>query len=112
MAEIVLHDPLFEVHGKLSKKNGRVEYMQRRDSGVRYTSMKKEMTRREKQARKAQATENQLNVQKKFAAVAKATRTRMADSSKMAADLAAFKKQSKYSTLYGYIFADEYQKTE
>lgn len=36
----------------------------------------------------------------------------MADSSKMAADLAAFKKQSKYSTLYGYIFADEYQKTE
>ena len=86
--------------------------MQRRDSGVRYTSMKKEMTHREKQVRKTQATESQLNVRKKFTTAAKAARTRMADASKMAADLAAFKKQSQYPTLYGYIFADEYQKIE
>lgn len=48
MGEFTLHDPFNELHGKLSKKNGRVEYMYRRGTDCRYTSMKRQLTRREK----------------------------------------------------------------
>ena len=49
-------------------------------------------------------TEKELQHRAKFAAVCSATRSRMADPSQAAADMAAFKAQTKYKTLYRYVF--------
>ena len=53
-------------------------------------------------------TEQELNHRAKFKAVVAATHSRMADSSKAAADMAAFKAQTKYKTLYHYVFRQEW----
>lgn len=110
MAEFVLHDPLQELHGKLSKKNGRVEYMYRSDTDYNYTSMKRALSRKEKQARKAKQTTAQTEVQERFTEAVRATRTRLGDPNQRATDIAAFKKQTHYPTLYGYVFSLEYAK--
>ncbi len=110
MAEFVLHDPLQELHGKLSRKNGRVEYMYRSDTDYNYTSMKRQLSRKEKQARKAKQSTAQTEVQERFAEAVRATRTRLGDPNQRTADIAAFKKQTRYPTLYGYVFSLEYAK--
>lgn len=112
MAEIKLHDPLQEVHGKLSKKNGRVEYKHRRDSGIRYTGMRQELTRREKALRNEQRSAAQKAISSQFAAVAKSARARMSDPTKISSDLEAFRKQQKYPTLFGYLFHLEWDAYE
>lgn len=110
MGEFVLHDPFNELHGKLSKKNGRVEYMYRRGTDYRYTSMKRQLTRRERAARKGAMSEAQAAACTKFTAAANAARSRMTDPKQMAADAVAFKQQNRYPTLYGYLSAEEYKK--
>lgn len=110
MSEFILHDPFLEVHGKFSKKNGRVTYMVRRDTGKMYTAIRKQLTAAEKQERQKNISAEEKAAQEKFARVVKATRTRLADETKSAADLAAFTAQSKYPTIYGFVFADEYAK--
>lgn len=45
----------------------------------------------------------------KFKAVSASTRSRMADSSHAAADMAAFKAQTKYKTFYSYVFNLEWK---
>ena len=57
-------------------------------------------------------TEKELNHRAKFTAVAAATRSRMADPSQAAADMAAFKSQTKYKTLYHYVFRQEWNAYE
>ena len=57
-------------------------------------------------------TEKELQHRAKFAAVCSATRSRMADPSQAAADMAAFKAQSKYKTLYRYVFRQEWNDYE
>ena len=57
-------------------------------------------------------TEKELMHRAKFAAVCSATRSRMADPSQAAADMAAFKAQSKYKTLYRYVFRQEWNDYE
>ena len=110
MAEFVLHDPLQELHGKLSRKNGRVEYMYRSDTDYNYTSLKRQLSRKEKQACKAKQSTAQTEVQERFAEAVRATRTRLGDPNQRTADIAAFKKQTRYPTLYGYVFSLEYAK--
>lgn len=46
--------------------------------------------------------------QAKFKAVAQSTRERMQDPNKRLVDAAAFKQQTKYATLYGYVFSLEW----
>ena len=46
----------------------------------------------------------------KFSAAVKATRQRMLDSQQNAADKVAFAQQTKYKTLYQYVFNDEMAK--
>ncbi len=72
-------------------------------NGVQYTG-----TRCHK--RRTPFTENELNNQTRFKTAHAAAVTRLADASQHAADLAAFKKQTKYKTLLGYLIADEYRK--
>ena len=57
-------------------------------------------------------TEKELAHRAKFAAVCAATRSRMADPSQAAADMAAFKAQTKYKTLYRYVFRQEWNNYE
>ena len=57
-------------------------------------------------------TEKELMHRAKFTAVAAATRSRMADPSQAAADMAAFKAQTKYKTLYRYVFRQEWNDYE
>mgnify|MGYP004628683063 CR=1 FL=1 len=110
MAEFVLHDPLQELHGKLSRKNGRVEYMYRSDTDYNYTSMKRALSRKEKKSRKAKQPPIQTEIQERFTTAVRATRARLGDPNQKAADIVAFKKQTRYPTLYGYVFSLEYAK--
>ena len=57
-------------------------------------------------------TEKELQHRAKFKAVCAATRSRMADPSQAAADMAAFKAQTKYKTLYRYVFRQEWNAYE
>ena len=57
-------------------------------------------------------TEKELMHRAKFKAVAAATRSRMAAPSQAAADMAAFKAQTKYKTLYHYVFRQEWNAYE
>ncbi len=57
-------------------------------------------------------TEEECNHRMKFAAVCAATRSRMADPSQAAADMVAFKAQTKYKTLYHYVFRQEWNAYE
>lgn len=54
-------------------------------------------------------TEDVLLHRAKFKAVCASTRSRMADPSQAAADMAAFKAQTKYKTIYSYIFNLEWR---
>lgn len=54
-------------------------------------------------------TENVMAQRAKFAAVCQSTRSRMADPSQAAADMVAFKSQTKYKTLYSYVFNLEWK---
>lgn len=49
-------------------------------------------------------TEKVLALREKFASVAAATRSRMADPSHAAQDMVNFQAQTKYKTLYSYVF--------
>lgn len=72
-------------------------------NGVQYTG-----TRCHK--RRTPYTQNELNNQTKFKTAHTAAVRRLRDASQQAKDLAAFKTQTKYKTLLGYLIADEYQK--
>ena len=110
MSQYLLHDPLLELHGKLSKKNGRVIYMVRSDTGKAYTAIRKQETEAQKQKRQENLTPAQQAQQEKFKKAAQAAKVRMKDSSQKDADLAAYTAQKKYPTLFGFLFADEYNK--
>lgn len=72
-------------------------------NGVQYTG-----TRCNK--RTTPFTENELSNQTKFKRAHTAAVSRVRDASQQAKDLAAFKTQTKYKTLLGYLIADEYSK--
>ncbi len=99
MATVDYAYPVEALHGKV-KKTHSVGFAERQDTGCKFTQSREERT--------AVPTEAQTEVQQKFATAAKAARTRMADAQKQAQDLVAFKKQSKYKTLYGYVFSQVY----
>lgn len=99
MAKVDYAYPVEALHGKV-KKTHTVGFALRKETGCKFTQTYTSRT--------AAPTEAQNEVQKKFAAAVKAARVRMADASKQAQDLAAFRKQSKYKTLYGYVFSQVY----
>lgn len=59
--------------------------------------------------RSTPVTEKERAIQTKFKAVSAATQARMKDPTKIAADQAAFKEQSKYKTFYRFIFNLEWE---
>ena len=99
MAKVDYTYPIEALHGKV-KKPHTVGFAERKETGAKYPQTYTHTL--------TAPSEAQSEVQQKFAAAVKAARVRMADASKQAADLIAFKKQSKYKTLYGYVFSQVY----
>ena len=99
MAKVDYNYPIEALHGKVRKTHS-TGFAMRKDSGAKFTQTYTHSS--------AVPTEAQTEVQQKFATAVKAARTRMADASQQAKDLAAFKRQSKYKTLYGYVFSQVY----
>lgn len=60
--------------------------------------------------RTAPVSEDELARREKFARVRKSVAARMQDPTQMAQDQAAFAAQSKYGTLYQYVFNQEWNK--
>ena len=101
MAQVEYAFPVEVVHGKISKSH-KIGFAFRVASKRKYTQAYGKRTTKVSQA--------EVNHRTKFAAVAAATRTRMADPTQMQADQLAYKAQSKYKSLYQYVFNQEWAK--
>ena len=95
MAQVVYEDPIHHLSGKISKKY-RTTYNYRKLSERKYTSVRGQRT--------TPVTEKERTWRTQFAQIAQATRARLEDPSFMAADQAAFIKQTKFKTLNAYVF--------
>ena len=106
MAKIEYAFPVDKVHGRISKHH-KVGFAHRKASKRNYTTVYSE-----RDLQNNPYTEKELAHRAKFTAVAAATRSRMADPSQAAADMAAFKAQTKYKSLYQYVFRLEWNAYE
>ena len=103
MAKVEYAFPVDKIHGRISKKH-KLGFAHRKESHKHYTVAYG--------VRTTPYTEKELTHRAKFAAVCAATRSRMADPSQAAADMMAFKAQTKYKTLYQYVFRQEWNAYE
>ena len=93
MGKVTYEYPVKDICGKIGK-NATVGFAHRGDTKytVRYGK------------RSTPASSAELAHRNKFSAAVKATRQRMLDSQQNAADKIAFAQQTKYKTLYQYVF--------
>ena len=96
MGKVTYEYPVKDICGKIGK-NATVGFAHRGDTKytVRYGQ------------RSTPAGQAELAHRQKFSAAVKATRQRMLDSQQNSADKIAFAQQTKYKTLYQYVFNDE-----
>ena len=104
MAKVDYIAPVEAVHGKLSRQD-RYGFAKRSAANghgnrVAYTF--------KAGRRSTQPSEDELALREKFAAVAKRTRERLQDPTKIAQDMVAFAAQSKYKTIYRFVFNQEW----
>ena len=99
MGKVTYEYPVKDICGKIGK-NATVGFAHRGDTKytVRYGQ------------RSTPASGAELAHRNKFSAAVKATRERMLDSQQNAADKIAFAQQTKYKTLYQYVFNSEMAK--
>ena len=97
MGKVTYMFPVADVCGKIDKTS-RVVFAHR--GNTKYTMMQGTRT--------TPVTEDELARQEKFASVVTRTRARLLDPTKMAADQAAFAAQTKYKSLYQYVFNQEW----
>ena len=99
MGKVTYEYPVKDICGKIGKK-ATVGFAHRGDTKytVRYGK------------RSTPASSAELAHRNKFSAAVKATRQRMLDSQQNAADKVAFAQQTKYKTLYQYVFNSEMEK--
>ena len=96
--------PIESLSGKL-KKSDEVGYAVRSKSKAKFTVTREDWSRKFKDAAAAQEAA-QHNA--KFAAVARLVAARAIDPTKMDDDAVAFRNQSKYTTMRGFLFAEEW----
>ena len=99
MGKVTYEYPVKDICGKIGK-NATMGFAHR--GNTKYT------VRYGKRSTPAGAAE--LAHRNKFSAAVKATRERMLDSQQNAADKVAFAQQTKYKTLYQYVFNSEMEK--
>ena len=95
MAKIEYAFPVEKIHGKISKKH-KIGFAYRKISEKKYTTGYGE--------RKTSITANEVAIRQKFTAVQAATRARLIDPEYIHVDQLAFKEQTYYKTLWGYVF--------
>ena len=104
MGKVDFIRPVESVHGKL-KKSDKVSFAMRSKSKTKFTVTRDDWKRKFKDAASAQEAA-QHNA--KFAAVARLVAARAIDPTKMDDDAVAFRNQSKYTTMRGFLFAEEW----
>ncbi len=107
MAKCEYIRPVEALHGKL-KKSDKVGFAKRKKSGTKYTVTRDNWTNTISAAKITAVRAHR----QKFAAVGALARDRMADPTKRTVDEAAFKAQTKYTTLFGYLFHEEWMSYE
>ena len=106
MAKVEYVAPVDAVHGKLSKgdKYGFARRKKANNNGERpnFTFVHTKRT--------APVTQDEIERRKSFGDVAKATRARLMDPDQSLTDQIAFAQQTKYKTIYAYVFNQEFHK--
>ena len=100
MSQIKLEAPFTSFQGKICKHSN-IIYKKMRDT---------QFTSQICHPRTKPYSAAELERQAKFRSAAAATKTALADTTQRATYEAAFKAQTKYTTLYGYVLAQEYAK--
>ena len=95
MAQVVYEDPIHHLSGKISKKY-RTCYNYRKRSDRKYTSVHGDRT--------TPLTQAEIDWRTTFAQICQATMVRLADPTTMAQDQMDFRSQTKYKTLYQYVW--------
>lgn len=95
MARIEYAFPVDKIHGKVAKSH-KIGFAHRTSSKLNYSV--------EYGKRSTPFSTDEVAHQTKFGIVANAARARMQDPSKMTADQEAFREQTKYKTMYQYLF--------
>ena len=99
MALVEYAFPVDKVHGKVGKKH-KVGFAHLTSTGKNFTVVYGK--------RSTSASSTELSNRAKFAAVCAAARERMEDPNHIAMDSLNFSRQSKYKTLWGYVFKQEW----
>ena len=95
MAIVTYEDPIHHLSGKISKKY-RTCYNYRKRSDRKYTSVHGDRT--------TPLTQAEIDWRTTFAQICQATMVRLADPTTMAQDQMDFRSQTKYKTLYQYVW--------
>ena len=103
MAKIDYSFPVEKVHGKISKKH-KIGFAHRTASGVNYSTAYGK--------RRTKPSTAEIANREKFKAVAQAAQARLINPEYIQQDQAGFSKQTKYSTLWGYVFNEVYKTWE
>ena len=99
MAQVTYEDPIHHLSGKISKKY-RTTYNYRKATSKKYTSVRSE--------RSTPGTSNEMAVRTKFTTVCAAARARLGNINQIPLDQIAFREQTKYKTMWGYVFRQEW----
>ena len=105
MAKADFIRPVEALHGKL-KKSDKVGFAKRTKSGTKFTVTRDSWKRT---FRDAAAAQEAAAHNAKFAAVSRLVAARAIDPTKMDDDAVAFRNQSKYTTMHGFLFAEEWK---
>ena len=108
MAHVTYIRPVESLHGKLGKRD-QVSYAMRTKSFSKFTVTRNVWKMKYKTTETAQAAKLRQN---KFKSVSMAAHERMTDPTKKTADQIAFRNQSKYTTMFGYLFHLEWDAYE
>ena len=103
MAKVEYAFPVDKVHGKVGKKH-KVGFAHLTSTGKNFTVVYGK--------RSTSASSTELSNRAKFAAVCATARDRMKDPNFIDLDMIGFSRQSKYKTMWGYVFKqcwDEYE---
>ena len=103
MAQIEYAFPVEKIHGKISKKH-KIGFAHRTASGVNYSTAYGK--------RKTKPSTAELLSRQKFTAVVAATQARLINPEYIQRDQGAFSRQTKYTTLWGYVFSEVYKTWE
>ena len=95
MAQVVYEDPIHHLSGKISKKY-RTCYNYRKRSDRKYTSVHADRT--------TPVSASERAWRDLFTQICAATRDRMMDPNHIAMDQVGFRMQTKYKTLYQYVW--------